>query len=142
MKEKTMKPDVCVQTFDRWFMSLGVPLTHRAPGVLEKVDCTMCGFSSLKSKTGVLSFSPRLVGARDEAVAHFHFEQHNQSGALLMAVAVFHMKTACGLICIDLGVVSSPRVLKVLFFLANVRVDSLAAAEAAHGDLAEEETSA
>lgn len=59
-----------------------------------------------------------------------------------MAVAVFHMKTACGLICIDLGVVSSPRVLKVLFSLANVRVDSLAADEAAHGDLAEEETSA
>lgn len=55
-----------------------------------------------------------------------------------MAVAVFHMKTACGLICIDLGVVSSPRVLKVLFFLANVRADSLAADEAAHGDPAEE----
>lgn len=70
----------------------------------------------LKSKTGVLSFSPRLVGGQDKVVAHFHFEQHNQSGAVLMAVAAFHMKTACGLICIDLGVVSAPRALKVPFF--------------------------
>lgn len=80
------------------------------------VQCGSAAFPPSNQKTGVLSFSPRLVGGQDKAAAHFHFEQHNQSGALLMAVAVFHMKTARGLICIDLGVVSSPRVLKVLFF--------------------------